>query len=73
MSLLGLTVILTVNIPRTTTHSRLGIKPDKKLLGINDKSKATLRNRLSEVKFLIIGELSIVSSDLWTDIDSRFG
>ena len=28
---------------------------------------------LSEVKFLIIDELSMVSSDLWTDIDSRLG
>ena len=41
------------------------------LLGLNDKSKAPLRNRLPELKFLIIDELSMVSSDLWTDIDSR--
>ena len=25
------------------------------------------------MKFLIIGELSTVSNDLWTDIDSRLG
>ena len=41
------------------------------LLGLNDKSKAPLRNRLPELKFLIIDELSMVSSDLWTNIDSR--
>ena len=40
---------------------------------MNDKSKAASRNWLSEVKLLIIDELSMVSSDLWTDIDSRLG
>ena len=71
--LLGPTRISTVNIGRNTTHSGLGIKPVIKLLSLNDKSKATLRNRLSEKKFLIIDELSMVSSDLWTDIDSTLG
>ena len=32
-----------------------------------------LRNRLSEVTLLIIDELSMVSSDLWADIDSMLG
>ena len=71
--LLGHTGISAVNIGRTTTHSGLGIKPGTKLLGLNDKSKAALGNRLSEVKLLIIDELSVVSSALWTDIDSRLG
>ena len=31
-----------------------------------------MRNRLSEMKFLIIDEVSMASSDLWIDIDSRF-
>ena len=53
--------------------SGFGIKPGMKLLGLNDRSKATLRNRFSQVKFLIIDELSIRSSGLWTDIDSRLG
>ena len=45
------------------------------LLGLNDKSKAALKNRLSEVNFLLltIDDLSVVSIDLWTDIDSRLG
>ena len=51
----------------------LRIKNEIKLLGLNDKSKAVLRNRLSEVKILLIDELSMVSSDLWTDIDSILG
>ena len=69
--LLGPTGISAVNIGGTTIHSGLGIKPGTKLFGLNDKSKAALRNRLSEMKFLVIDELSVVSSDLGTDIDSR--
>ena len=38
---------------------------------VNDKSKIALRNRLPELTFLIIDELSVVSSGLWIDIDSR--
>ena len=71
--LLGPTGISTVNIGGTTIHSGLAIKPGTKLLGLKDKSKAALRNRLSEVKLLMLDELSMVSSDLWTDIDSRLG
>ena len=71
--LLAPTEISAVNIGGTTIHSGLGIQPRIKLFSLNDKSKAVLRNRLSEVKFLIIDKLSMVSSDLWTDIDSRLG
>ena len=38
------------------------------MFSLNDKSKAVLRNSLSEVKYLVIVEFSTVSSDLWTDI-----
>ena len=44
-----------------------------KILDLNDKSKASLRNRLSEVKFLIISEFSMVSSDLWRHVASTLG
>ena len=71
--LLGPTEISAVNIAETTIDSGLGIKPWTKLLGLNDKSKAPLRNRLSEANYLIIDKLSMVSSDLCTDIDSRLG
>ena len=65
---------MVVNIGRSTIHSGLGFKLGAKLLGLNDKSKAALRNRLSEVTFLIIDDFfSMVSSDLWTDIYSRLG
>ena len=66
------TRISAVNIGGTTIHSGLGIKPRAKLPGLNDKSKAALRNRLPEVKFLIIDQLSMVLSDLRRDIDLRF-
>ena len=71
--ILGPTGISAVNIGGTTIHSGLGIKPRTKLLSLNYKSKAALINRLSEMNFLIIYELSLVSIDLWTDIDSRLG
>ena len=45
-------------------HFGLGIKPGTKLLGLNDESKATLKQRLSEVKLLIVDELSMVSNFL---------
>ena len=52
--LTGRTEISAVNVGRTTNHSGLVIKTGTKLLGLNDKSKAALRNTLSEVKLLII-------------------
>ena len=44
--------------------SDFGIKPRKKLLGLNEKSKAALRKMLSELELLIIDEISMVSSNL---------
>ena len=55
----GPTGISAVNIGGTTIHSGLQTKLGTKLLGLNGKSKAALRKRLSEVKLLII--------DLWTN------
>ena len=63
--LLEPTGISPVNIGGTTIGSDLGIKPKTNLLGLNDKSKAALRNRLSEVKLLMIDKLSMVSNQLW--------
>ena len=55
--------ISVLNIDGTIIHSGLGIKPGKKLFGLNDKSKAALKSRSSEVNVLTIDELSMVSSD----------
>ena len=59
------------NIGGNTIHSDLGIKPGIKLLGLKDKSKVTLRNKI--IKGDIIDELFMVSSDLSTDINSSLG
>ena len=69
--LFGPTRISLVNIGEIVTHFAHGMEPGSKLLGLNDKSKATLRNKLSEVNFLIIDHLSMASSDLWKNIDLR--
>ena len=53
----------------TTVHFGLRIKPEAQLLGLNSRSKAALRSRLSEGKLLITDEFSMLSSDLWRDID----
>ena len=49
--LLGPTGIAAENLGGATIRSGLGIKPGTKLLDLNDKSKAALRNKLSEMKF----------------------
>lgn len=61
-----------MHIGATTIHFGIGIKPGTTLLGLNNKSKAVLRNKLSEVKFLIKYELSMALIDLQTDNDSRY-
>ena len=66
--LLGSTRISAANTGGYTIHSALWIKLGSKLLALNDKSKAASRNKLLEMNFLIIYELSMVPSDLWTDI-----
>ena len=73
VNLLEPTAISAVNIGGALIYSGLVIKPGTKLLGLNDKSKTPLRRKLSEVKLLIIEYFSLVSSDLWTDIDLKVG
>ena len=51
----------------------IGNKPRTNLLGLTEKSKAALINKLSEVKLILTDELYIAPSDLWTYIDSRLG
>ena len=49
-------------------HSALGIKPGAKINGLGDEAKASLERKLSEVNLLMIGKISMVSSDLWTEV-----
>ena len=65
--------ISAVNRGGNTIHFGLGLKPVTKLLGLNEKSKAVTKNRLSEVTLLTIDKFSMVSSNLWIAIDSRLG
>ena len=75
--LLGPTEISGVNTGSTTIYCGLEIKRGAKLFVFNDPFKAAIRNtfsnKFSEVKLLIIDELSMVSGDLWTDKNSRLG
>ena len=59
------------NIDETTIDSGLGRKPETNPLDLSDKSKAALIAMLSDAKFLIIDELSMLLSGLRTDIDSK--
>ena len=68
---MGPTGISTVNVGGTTIHSFHGIKSGVKLLGLSDKRKASLRNKLSEAKMVIIDECSMVSSALFFKINAR--
>ena len=62
--LLQVTRISAVNIGGTTIHSALGIKPEAKLIGLSDKANATSRNKLLELKPVMIDKI-------WTRIDAR--
>ena len=64
---------LRVETGETTIHSGLRISSGTKLLSLKDKSNAALRNRLSDKNSVVIDELSMVSSDLWTAIKARLG
>ena len=57
-------IALSLQRPSKTIRFGLGIKPGRTLHGLNNKSKNALRNKLSEIKFLVIDEVSIVSNDL---------
>ena len=51
-------------------HSGLGIKPRVIMLGLSDKMKTSVRNKLSEVKMFIIDEFLMVSSHLFFRINA---
>ena len=63
-----------VNIDGTTTHTGLGIPIGNfgsKLPSLSDKMKSNLRNKLFQVKWLIIDEISMVSNDLLLHVNCR--
>lgn len=56
--------ISAVNLCGTTYPSGLGIKPDAQLFILNDKMESNLRNKLPDIKRIIIYEISMVSRGL---------
>ena len=67
--LLASTGVAAENINGTTIHSGLGIHGKIYAL-LSDKSRASLRNKLSEIAAAIIDEISMVSDKLLKDVHS---
>ena len=69
--LLVTTGVAATNINGTTIYSRLGIHAESTLHRLNDQQLAALRNKLSDVRLIIIDEVSLVSSVLFYQINQR--
>ena len=67
--LLALTGFAAININGTTIHSSLGINVGSKLYPLNDQQRC--RNNLSEVRLIILDEISMVSSALFHQVNQR--
>ena len=65
------TGVAAINIDGTTIHSGLNIPCRGKLFPLNDKNRALLRNKYSEVQVIIIDEISMVPSKLLFHIHQR--
>ena len=66
--LLAPTGVAAINITGTTIHSGLGSNAGNKLYPLNDQQRAALRNKFSEVRLIIIDEISTVSSVLFYQV-----
>ena len=75
MLMLAPTGVAAVHVDGSTIHSALGIVPDgkkrKQVSGMGDKERSTLRQRFSELKVIIIDEISMVSNNLLLYIHQR--
>ena len=60
--LLAPTGVAEVHINGTTVHAGLHINVGGKMFPLNYRQRAVLRNKLSEVKIIIMGEVWMVSS-----------
>ena len=52
--ILAHTGVAAINIEEKTIHTALGINVGHKLYPLNDRQRGILRNKLSEIKFIII-------------------
>ena len=69
--ILAPTGVAAININGRTVHSGLGLGIGKDFFPLNDKQQGILRNKLSEVKLVIINEISMVSSILFWQLNQR--
>ena len=67
--LLAPTGVAAVNINGTTIHSGLEINVGGKLYPLSEQHRPDLRNKLSEVRLIIIDEISMVSSVLFFQVN----
>ena len=67
--LLAPTGVAAVNINGTTIRSGLEINVGGKLYPLSEQHRADLRNKLSEVRLIIIDEISMVSSVLFFQVN----
>ena len=66
-----LATIYRINIIWGNIHTGLGIIVGGKMYPLNDRQKTALLNRLSELRFLIIDEISMVSNVLLYQVYQR--
>ena len=63
--------VAAININGNTIDSGFHILCQGKLLTLNEKNKAELKNKYSEVDLVIIDEISMVSSKLFDQVHKR--
>ena len=69
--ILAPTGVAAINIDETIIHAALGINIGHKLYPLNDRQSGILRNKLSEIKFIITDKVSMVSSGLFYQVHQR--
>ena len=69
--LLAPTGVAAININGTTIHSALGTNIGGKLYPLSEQHRAALRNNLSEVRLIVIDEISMVSSVLLFQVNQQ--
>ena len=63
--LLAQTDVTATNIDGTTIHSALGIRAEGKFTPLSDQQRVVQRNKISEVKLMIIDDVSTISIELF--------
>ena len=69
--LLSPTGVAAININGTTIHSDLGKNVGSKLYSLHDQQRAALRTKFSEIRLIIIDEISMASSVLFYRVNQR--